>query len=100
VFYNTDIMNLLYFPHFGQGKHINTCVKKLLARVHGDILWMDRKVPILVGLIATIKGLPTDGEKTEQYLEDKTKAKTISYEIKAKYGMVTEASRSVTSTIL
>jgi hypothetical protein len=35
--YNTGIMNLLDIPHFGCGKHINDCVKKLLARVHGGI---------------------------------------------------------------
>jgi hypothetical protein len=61
--YNTDIMNLLDIPHFGHGKHINGCVKQLLARVHRGILWMDRPVPINVDLIATITGLPTDGEK-------------------------------------
>jgi hypothetical protein len=79
-------MNLLDIPHFGHGKHINGCVKQLLARVHGGILWMDRPVPINVDLIATITGLPTDGEKPEKYLEDKTKEKAISDEIKEKYG--------------
>jgi hypothetical protein len=63
--YNTDIMNLIDIPHFGRGKHINRCVKQLLARVHGGILWMDRPVPINVDLIATITGLPTDREKPE-----------------------------------
>jgi hypothetical protein len=85
--YKTCIMNLLDVPHFGWGKHINACVKQLLARVHDEILWMDRSVPIIVDLIETTTGLPTDGEKTEQYLEDKTRAKAISYKIKAKYGM-------------
>jgi hypothetical protein len=84
--YNTGIMNLLDIPHFGCGKHINGCVKQLLARVHGGILWMDRPVPINVDLIAAITGLPTDGEKPEKYLEDKTKEKAISDEIKDKYG--------------
>jgi hypothetical protein len=44
-----------------------------IMKVHRGILWMDRPVPINVDLIATITGLPTDGEKPEQYLEDKTK---------------------------
>jgi hypothetical protein len=48
---------------------------------------MDRPVPINVDLIAEITGLPTDGEKPEQYLEDKTKEKSISDEIKEKYGI-------------
>jgi hypothetical protein len=84
--YNIGIVNLLDAPHFGRGKPINACVKQLLACVHGGILWMDRSVPITVDLIAGIIGLPTDGENPENYLEDKTRAKAISYEIKAKYG--------------
>jgi hypothetical protein len=84
--YNTGIMNLLDIPHFGHGKHINGCVKQLLERVHGGVLWMDRPMPINVDLIATITGLPMDGEKPEKYLEDKTKEKAISDEIKEKYG--------------
>jgi hypothetical protein len=47
---------------------------------------MDRPMPIIVDLIATITGLPRDGENPEQYLEDKTRTKAISDEIKAKYG--------------
>jgi hypothetical protein len=43
---------------------------------------MDRPVPINVDLIAEITGLPTDGEKPEQYLEDKTKEKSISMRLK------------------
>jgi hypothetical protein len=85
--YNTDIMNLLDVPHFGWGKHINSCIKKLLAQVHGMILWMDRPMPIMVDLIAAITRLPKDGEKPEQYLEEKTRTKAISDEIKAKYGV-------------
>jgi hypothetical protein len=38
-------------------------------------------------LIATITGLPIDRENLEKYLEDKTKAKAISDEVKAKYCM-------------
>jgi hypothetical protein len=37
-------------------------------------------------LIAAINGLPTKGENPEQYLEDKTKEKSISDEIKENYG--------------
>jgi hypothetical protein len=85
--YNIGIMNFLDVPHFGCGKHINGCVKQLLARVHGGIIWMDRPVPINVDLISEITGLPMDGEKLEQYLEEKMKEKSISDEIKAKYGV-------------
>jgi hypothetical protein len=78
-------MNLLDVPNFGQGKHINAYVKQLLTRVHDKILWMDRSVPINVDLIAAITWLLTYGENLEQYLEDKTRAKEIVDEIKAKY---------------
>jgi len=33
--YNTCIMNLLEIPHFGWGKYVNNCVKKLFSLVHG-----------------------------------------------------------------
>jgi hypothetical protein len=56
-------MNLLDIPHFRRRETHKQCVKQLLARVHRGILWMDRPVPINVDLIATITGLPTDGEK-------------------------------------
>jgi hypothetical protein len=56
-------MNLLDIPHFGHGKYINICVKKILERVHGGFLWMDRTVPINVDLIVAITSLPTDRER-------------------------------------
>jgi hypothetical protein len=84
--YNSGIMNLLDAPHFGRGKPMNAYIKRLLARIHGIFLWMDRQVPITMELIAGITGIPMDGEKLEQYLEEKTRAKAISYEIKVKYG--------------
>jgi hypothetical protein len=80
--YNTGIMNLLEIPHFGRGKDVNNCVKQLLALVHGGILWMDRPVSIDVYLIAKIIGFPTDGENPEQYLDDKTKEKSLAEEMK------------------
>jgi hypothetical protein len=50
--YNTGIMNLLDMPHFGRGKYINACVKKLLEMVHEGILWMEKLVTMNVDLIA------------------------------------------------
>jgi hypothetical protein len=55
--YNSGVMNLLDIPHFGHGKNVGLCVKQLLARVHGGILWMDKVVPIDVDLIAKITGI-------------------------------------------
>jgi hypothetical protein len=48
--------------------------------------WMDRPVPIDVYLIANIIGLPTNGVKPEQYLDDKTKEKAIAEEVKSQFG--------------
>jgi hypothetical protein len=84
--YNNDIIKLLDIPHFGRRKHINGCVKQFLARVHGGILWMDRPVSINIDLITEITRLPTYGEKSKKYLEDKAEEKSISDEIKEKYG--------------
>jgi hypothetical protein len=66
-------MNLLEIPHFGRGKYEKNCVKQLFPLVHGGILCMDRPLSIDVDLMAEITGLPTDGEKTTQYLYDKKK---------------------------
>jgi hypothetical protein len=71
--YNSCIMNFLEIPHFGRGEDFNSYKKKLLARVHGRFLCMDRPIPIDVYLIANIIGIPTDGMKHEQYLDDKMK---------------------------
>jgi hypothetical protein len=43
-------------------------------------MWIDGPVSINVYLIAIITGLETDGEKLEQYLDDKTKEKTLAKE--------------------
>jgi hypothetical protein len=79
-------MSLFEIPHFGRGKDVNACVKQLLGLVHGGILWMDRHVSIDVDIIVEIIGLPTNGEKPEKYLDDKTKEKSMAEEIKKKYG--------------
>jgi hypothetical protein len=79
-------MNLLYIPHFVHDKHINGCVIQISVRVHGGILWMVRVILINFYLITEIIGLPTNGKKPKQYLDDKTKVKSISDEIKENYG--------------
>jgi hypothetical protein len=79
-------MNLLEIPHFWRGKDVNACVKQLLVLVDGGILWMNRTISIDVDLIAQIIGLPTDGEKPDHYLDDKTKEKGLVEEMKKKYG--------------
>jgi hypothetical protein len=84
--YNSGIMNLLDIPHFGRGKNVGLCVKQLLARVHGGILWMDRLVPIDVDLIAKITGFPTSGVNPEDYLDNKSRDKEIAEEVKAQFG--------------
>jgi hypothetical protein len=64
------------------GKDVNNCVKQLLEVVHGGILWMDRPVLIDVELIEKKKGMPIDGEKPTQYMDDNTKKKSLVEEMK------------------
>jgi hypothetical protein len=70
-------MNLLDISHFGHGKNVGMCIKQLLARVHGGILWMDRPVLIDVALITKITGFPTVGAQPKEYLENKVCEKEI-----------------------
>jgi len=76
--YNSGMMNLLDIQHFGHGKNVGLCIKQLLAKVHRDILWMDRSVPIDVDIIAKITCFPTSGVNPENYLDYKAKDKEIS----------------------
>jgi hypothetical protein len=65
---------------------VNNCVKQLLAVLHGGFLWLDEPVSIDVELISFITGLPSNGEKPTQYLDDKTKEKALAEEMKKTYG--------------
>jgi hypothetical protein len=81
--YNSGIMNLLDIPHFGRGKNVGLCIKQLVARVHGGILWMDRLVQIDMALITKIKGFPTVGAQPEDFLENKACEKELAEQVKA-----------------
>jgi hypothetical protein len=83
--YNSDIMNLLDIPHFGWGKNVGLCVKKLVARVHGGILWMDRPIQIDVALISKITGFPTVDVQPEYFLENKAREKELAEQVKAQF---------------
>jgi hypothetical protein len=48
---------------------------------------MGRPIPIDVNLISNLIGLPTDGVKSKQYLDEKTKEKAIAEEVKDKFGI-------------
>jgi hypothetical protein len=74
---NIGILNLLEIPHFRWGKDVNKCVKQLLSVLHGGFLWLEEPISIDVELISFIIGLPSNGEKLAQYLEDKTKEKAL-----------------------
>jgi len=78
-------LSLLKIPHFSRGKYVNNCIKHLLTILHGVFLWMERLVSIDVDLISFIIGLSLDGEKTTQYLEDKTKEKELIEKMKNTY---------------
>jgi len=71
--YNSSIVNILDILHFGCGKNVGLCVKKIFSRVYGGIMWMDRLVPIDVSLISKITGFPTIGAQTWTIKHEKRK---------------------------
>jgi hypothetical protein len=81
-----QILNLLDIPHFGRGRDVNNCVKKLMEVTHRGYLWVEEPVSIDVELISYITGLPSRGENPAQYLDDKTKEKALAEEMKNTYG--------------
>jgi hypothetical protein len=82
----TGILGLLKLPHFGRGQYTMTCIKQLLAIMHGGGIWLDKPVPITVELITQITRLPTRGMDPALILDDKSKEKTLAEEMKNKYG--------------
>jgi hypothetical protein len=92
-------MKLLEIPHFRRGRDVNKCVKQLLALLHGGIMCIDMPVSIDVDLIANIIGLPTDGEKLEQNLNDKNNKKTLAKEMKKTYGTMRGSKRIIINKI-
>jgi hypothetical protein len=53
-----------------------------MAFTHGGDLWLENLVSIDVELIAHITGLPSWGMDPAQFLEEKTKEKTLAEEMK------------------
>jgi hypothetical protein len=82
----TGILGLLKLPHFGRGQYATTCIKQLLAVTHGGDIWLDKPIPITVELIAQIIGLPIQGMDPTLILDDKSKEKVLTEEMKKKYG--------------
>jgi hypothetical protein len=80
------ILGLLKLPHFGRGQYATACIKQLLAVTHGGDIWLDKPVPITVELIAQITGLPRQGMDPALILDDKSKEKVLTEEMKKKYG--------------
>jgi hypothetical protein len=84
-FYNLGIKNLLDIPHFGRGKNISLCIKKLVAQVHGDIIWMDIPVQIDVALLSKITGFPIVGVPQKDFLEKKAHEKELAEQVKVQF---------------
>jgi hypothetical protein len=76
----------LDIPHFVRGRDINNCIKQLVAVTHRGYLWVKEPVSIDVELIAFITGLPSRGESLAQFLDDNTKEKSLTEEMKKMYG--------------
>jgi hypothetical protein len=84
---NTDILNLLDIPHFGRGRDVKNCIKKMMEVTHGGYIWVEDLVSIYVELISYIKGLPSRGENPAQYLDDKTMENVLIEDMKKTYGI-------------
>jgi hypothetical protein len=54
--------------------------------LHGGFLWLNEPISIDVELILFITGLPSNGDKPMHYMDDKTKEKALTEEMKKTYG--------------
>jgi hypothetical protein len=61
---------------------VNNCVRKLLVVLHGGFFWLEEPIE----LIAFITGLPSNGEKPMQYLDEKAKENDLVEEMKKTHG--------------
>jgi hypothetical protein len=77
---------MMEIPLFGRGKDVNSCIKQLFKVLHGGFLWLEEPISINVELISFIIGLPSNGKKLTQYLDDKAKEKDLAEEMKKTYG--------------
>jgi hypothetical protein len=80
------ILGLVDLPHFGRGQYAIACIKQLLEVTHGGDIWLDKLVSIDVEIIASIIRLPFWGMDPAQFMDDKTKEKSLAEEMKKKYG--------------
>ena len=49
-----ELLSLLFMPHFGWTREVDTYVKQLLVFFHASFLWLDRTHSIDVDLISAI----------------------------------------------
>jgi hypothetical protein len=82
----TWILGILELTHFGRGKYASNYVKQLMEVTHGGDIWLENLFSIDVELIANITGLPSRDMDPVQFLDDKTKEKSLVEEMKKKYG--------------
>ena len=83
----SGLMGLINIPHFGRLNEAHACVKKLLMCFHGEMLWMNTTIPAIVDLIASIIGLPKDGEDPVQYIHGRDTDKKLAKQLKELFGL-------------
>jgi hypothetical protein len=83
---NTWILKLIEIPYFGRGKEVNNCIMQLMEVLHGGFLWIEEPISINLELIAFITSMSSMGESPMQYLDEKTKEKALTEEMKKTYG--------------
>ena len=81
------LLGLINMCHFGYLNEAHACVKKLLACFHGGTLWLNKPIPVIVDLIASITGLLKAREDPTQYICGRDTDKKLAKQLKERFGL-------------
>ena len=84
---HSGLLGLINMRHFGRLNESHVCVKKLLACFHGGMLWLNIPIPVTIDLITSIIGLSKAGEDLAQYIHGSDTDKTLSKQLKERFGL-------------
>jgi hypothetical protein len=77
----------LKIPHFGRNNKINAVVKVLLSCVHGEHLWLDYRVDLMIDLIHRITGLSKSGADPATHFVGKDQDRKFAMKLIKKYNL-------------
>jgi len=61
------VLNVMKIPHFGRHHEVNTCVKILFSRFHGEYIWLYICIIVDLMLIHRITGLIMQGPDPQNF---------------------------------